>query len=382
LNEVGGDPNLFGFTVSAFHGASADRAARWPHTMLATSTHDNKRAEDVRARIDVLSEMPAAWRLLLRRWSRLNRARKRTVDRAPAPSRNDEYLLYQTLLGTYPLEPFDDAGLAAYRERIERYMIKAIREAKVSSSWISVSEPYEAAVTEFVHQLLGRREGNMFLDDLASQSSSIAWFGMLNSLSMTAIKLASPGVPDIYLGTETWDFSLVDPDNRRPIDFVHRKRMLDGMVSYAGVESMTDAVRGMAAAPEDGRAKLWVIWRALEVRRTHPLLFEKGDYAPLVGSGMRADHVVAFARRHDDVGVIAIAGRLWASLGIEPRVLPVGAAVWGDTTIDAALLPDGAEPINALTGERVPVRAGRILIADAFANFPAALLLYKIAGAA
>jgi (1->4)-alpha-D-glucan 1-alpha-D-glucosylmutase len=125
-----------------------------------------------------------------------------------------------------------------------------------------------------------------------------------------------------------------------------------------------------------------VIWRALETRRANPLLFEKGDYTPLAGSGSRADHVVAFARRHGDVGLIAIAGRLWASLGIEPRVPPLGAAVWGDTTIDTALLPGGAEPINVLTGERVPVRAGRILVADAFANFPAALLLYKIAGAA
>jgi (1->4)-alpha-D-glucan 1-alpha-D-glucosylmutase len=382
LNEVGGDPNLFGFTVSAFHGASADRAARWPHTMNATSTHDNKRAEDVRTRIDVLSEMPAAWRLLLRRWSRLNRARKRTVDRAPAPSRNDEYLLYQTLLGTFPLETLDDAGLATYRERIERYMIKAIREAKVSSSWISVSEPYEAAVTEFVRQLLGRREGNMFLDDLASQTRSIAWFGMLNSLSMTAIKFASPGVPDIYLGTETWDFSLVDPDNRRPVDFARRKAMLEGMAALAGSENMTKAVREMAAAPEDGRAKLWVVWRALEMRRAHPDLFKDGDYAPLAASGTRADHVVAFARRHDDVGVIAIAGRLWASLGIDAHVPPLGAEAWQDTAIDAVLLPAGTEPIDVLTGERVTVRDGRIRIADAFANFPAALLLYKIAGEA
>ncbi|MGB8437659.1 MAG: malto-oligosyltrehalose synthase, partial [Burkholderiales bacterium] len=382
LNEVGGDPNLFGFTVSAFHGASADRAARWPHTMNATSTHDNKRAEDVRTRIDVLSEMPAAWRLLLRRWSRLNRARKRTVDRTPAPSRNDEYLLYQTLLGTFPLETLDDAGLATYRERIERYMIKAIREAKVSSSWISVSEPYEAAVTEFVRQLLGRREANMFLDDLASQTHPIAWFGMLNGLSMTAIKLASPGVPDIYLGTEIWDFSLVDPDNRRPVDYAHRRTMLEQMTAIAGSEGMAKTVRAMACAPEDGRAKLWVVWRALEMRRAHALLFEKGDYAPLAASGTRADHVVAFARRHNDFGVIAIAGRLWASLGIDARVPPLGAAVWGDTTVDAALLPAAAEPINVLTGERVTVRDGRIRVADALANFPAALLLYKMPGAA
>jgi len=378
LNEVGGDPNLFGFTVSAFHGASADRATRWPHTMLATSTHDNKRAEDVRTRIDVLSETPAAWRLLLRRWSRMNRARKRTVDRAAAPSRNDEYLLYQTLLGTFPLEPLDDASLAAYRERMEGYMVKAIREAKVRSSWISVSEPYEAAAVSFVQQLLGRREGNLFVDDLTAQVRSIAWYGMLNSISMTLIKLASPGVPDIYQGTEIWDFSLVDPDNRRPVDYAHRKAMLERMAALSGSQGMANAARQMASAPDDGRAKLWVIWRALGVRRAQPLLFERGDYAPIAASGARADHVVAFARRHETNGVVAIAGRLWASLGAEARVAPLGEPVWGDTSIDADLLGAGAEPVNLLTGERVAVRDGRIRIADAFANFPGALLLYNV----
>lgn len=378
LNEVGGDPNLFGFTVSAFHGASADRAARWPHTMIATSTHDNKRAEDVRTRIDVLSEMPAAWRLLLRRWSRMNRGRKRTVDRAAAPSRNDEYLLYQTLLGTFPLETLDDPGLAAYCERIERYMVKAIREAKVRSSWISVSEPYEVAAVEFVRQLLGRREGNLFLDDLASQVRSIAWFGMLNSLSMTAIKLASPGVPDIYQGTEIWDFSLVDPDNRRPVDYAHRRALLDRMAAVSGSQSIANAAREMAGTPDDGRAKLWVVWRALELRRNHPLLFEKGDYSPVAATGARADHVVAFARRYENAGIIAIAGRLWASLGVEARVPPLGEAVWADTAIDAGLLPAGAQPVNVLTGERLAARDGQLLLADAFASFPGALLLYKI----
>jgi malto-oligosyltrehalose synthase/4-alpha-glucanotransferase len=377
LNEVGGDPNLFGFTVTAFHGASADRTARWPHTMLATSTHDNKRAEDVRARIDVLSEMPAAWRLLLRRWSRMNRGRKRTVDRASAPSRNDEYLLYQTLLGTFPLEQLDGAGLAAYRERIERYMVKAIREAKERSSWISVSEPYEAAATDFVRQLLADREGNLFLDDLATQVRSIAWFGMLNSLSLTLIKLASPGVPDLYQGTEIWDFSLVDPDNRRPVDYARRRELLERLAALAGSQGIATAAREMAAAPDDGRAKLWVVWRALGLRRDHPLVFERGDYTPLAAAGTRADHIVAFARRHEGVGVIAIAGRLWASLGVETRMPPLGAAVWGDTAIDVHVLPAGIKPVNVLTGERCAIRDGQIMAADAFANFPGALLLYN-----
>lgn len=378
LNEVGGDPKLFGFTVSAFHGASADRAARWPHTMLATSTHDNKRAEDVRARIDVLSEMPGAWRLLLRRWSRINRACKRIVDGAAAPSRNDEYLLYQTLLGTFPLEALDEVGLAAYCTRIEAYMVKAVREAKVQSSWISVSEAYETATVEFVRKLLGGRPGNLFLDSLITQARPLAWFGMLNSLSMTLLKLVSPGVPDIYQGTEIWDFSLVDPDNRRPVDYARRRLMLEEMGKRARPECLAQTARELANAPDDGRAKLWLIWRSLGVRQRYPAVFENGDYAPLAASGVRADHVVAFARRYGDAGVIALVGRRWGSLGLEAGMAPLGAGVWGDTAIDAAPLPRSVRLVNVLTGEPVAIHDRRILIADAFANFPAALMLYNL----
>ena len=178
-------------TVRGFHGASADRAAVWPHTMLATSTHDNKRSEDVRARIDVISEMPAAWRLIVRRWSRLNRSRKREVDGAQAPSRNDEYLLYQTLVGTFPPGDPVEGELRTYRERIEHYMVKAAREAKVHTSWLTVNESYEEALTAFVAALLHAPGANPFLGDLREQSAVFAWYGMLNSLSMTLLKLAS-----------------------------------------------------------------------------------------------------------------------------------------------------------------------------------------------
>ncbi len=186
--------------------------------MLATSTHDNKRSEDVRARIDVLSEMPAAWRLSLRRWSRINRSKKVEVEDAPAPSANDEYLLYQTLLGSWPGDAAGRGALAAYRDRIEAYMIKAVREAKVHSSWININEAYEQRCASFVHALLGRLQSNLFLDDFLALQPLVAWLGMLNSLSQTLIRLASPGVPDIFQGTELWDYSLVDPDNRRPVD--------------------------------------------------------------------------------------------------------------------------------------------------------------------
>src|SRR5690606_13073445 len=205
-----------------------DRAAKWPHTMLATSTHDNKRSEDVRARIDVISEMPAAWRLLVRRWSRLNRTRKRTVDGEVAPSRNDEYLLYQTLVGSFPVDCGDEE-LATYRARIEAYMIKAAREAKVRTSWLNVNAAYETALTEFVRALLSRTSGNLFLEDLNTQARAFAWYGALNSLSMMVIKFTSPGVPDIFQGNETLDYSLVDPDNRRPVDYERRQAMLTAL---------------------------------------------------------------------------------------------------------------------------------------------------------
>ena len=215
LNEVGGDPDQFGTSVKAFHRANAERLAHWPDTMLAGSTHDNKRSVDVRARIDVISEMPAAWRLRVRRWSRINRTRKHTVDDSAAPSRNDEYLLYQTLIGTFPADELDTAGLARYRARIEQYMIKAAREAKLHTSWLTVNEDYESALKSFVAALLDGVASNAFLADLRSAAGVFAWFGALNSIAMSLLHFTAPGVPDIYQGNEMVDLSLVDPDNRR-----------------------------------------------------------------------------------------------------------------------------------------------------------------------
>jgi (1->4)-alpha-D-glucan 1-alpha-D-glucosylmutase len=381
INEVGTDGDSFGFPVSAFHGASSERAAQWPHTLLATSTHDNKRSEDVRARIDVLSESPAMWRLMLRRWSRLNRTRKRKVDAERAPSRNDEYLLYQTLIGTLPPDAVEADALnvevlAAYRGRIEAYMLKAVREAKVHTSWHNVNEAYETAVVEFVRGLLGKTEGNLFLNDLREQVRGIAWFGALNSVSMALVKLTSPGVPDIYQGNEMLDFSLVDPDNRRPVDYERRKRMLDELKAAAAASSFSAIAHGYAANPGDGRAKLWVISRALELRRAHPALFELGDYLPLAVEGPRAAHLVAYARRHDGVAAVTIAGRLWASLGLDPQRPPLGAEVWKETFVDVGALGSEATGIDVLTGAAVPMEDRRIRVADAFAAFPGALVLF------
>ena len=374
LNDVGGDPSQFGTTVRAFHGAALDRLATRPATMLASSTHDNKRSEDVRARIDVISELPAAWRLTVRRWSRLNRRHKRDVSGVPAPARNDEYLLYQTLVGTCPPEEADEERLAGYRERIGAYMLKAAREAKVHTSWLKGDAEYEAALGGFIDALLASGT-NRFLDELRAQSVAFAWYGMLNSLSMTLLKLTSPGVPDIYQGNEVFDLSLVDPDNRRPVDYQRRRELLDSLdaVATSPDAGLAAAVHELFATPYDGRVKLWVVRQALRSRRERCALFESGDYTALTVKGEHSDHVVAFARRHEGDVAIVVAARMFASLVNEPGALPLGAAVWGDTTLSLDVLAPGTKLVNVLTGESL--EAGKqVALANLFAHFPAALL--------
>ncbi len=352
LNEVGGDPERFGFTLAAFHGASLDRAKRWPHTMLAGSTHDSKRSEDVRARINTLSEMPAAWRLALRRWSRINRSKKVAVDDVPAPSANDEYLLYQTLLGSWPGAPLDEAALAAYRQRIEAYMIKAVREAKVHSSWINVNEAYEHAVREFVRGLLARLQNNLFLDEFLGLQRMVAWLGMLNSLSQTLIRFASPGVPDVFQGTELWDDSLVDPDNRRPVDWALRRDLLGQVKPLLALPpaERVPQLHAMLLRPEDGRCKLFLICAGLAARARSRSVFEAGDYVAVTAEGVHAKRIVAFARRGSAGGVIAVAPRLFAGLCNQPGQLPCGTHVWGDTHLLLPWLAPGVELRDMISG--------------------------------
>ncbi len=379
LNEVGGDPAQFGMTMRAFHGASADRAARWPHTILATSTHDNKRSEDVRNRIDVLSEIPGGWRLALRRWGAMNRVHHAKLEAGPAPSAADEYLLYQTLLGTLPPVELDETALEQWRERIERYMIKAAREAKANTSWISPNDEYETALTGFVRALLGRLQPNPFLEDLRAQAEPLAWFGALNSLTMALVKFSSPGVPDLYQGNEIMDLSLVDPDNRRAVDYAMRAKWLDELAKLAAKSEFAASVRKLAEAPHDGRAKLWITWRLLELRREHPELFRDGAYVPLEAHGDKAEHILAFARRHRTATVVVIAGRLFAKLMRDPGALPLGEAAWGETAIEVPLA-DGTKLENLLTGETLTVQGGRIALARAFASFPGGAFLAKSGG--
>ncbi len=372
MNEVGGDPRRFGFTLEAFHTASQDRARYWPHTMLATSTHDNKRSEDVRARIDVLSEMPGAWRLALRRWGQLNRRLRRTIGHAHAPSRNDEYLLYQTMLGSWPLESLDAPALATYRQRIKEYMLKAAREAKVHTSWINRNAAYESALEAFVEGLLGVLAPNPFLADFTLAAARIARYGALNSLSQTLLKLTSPGVPDTYQGTELWDFSLVDPDNRRAVDYARRTEDLEALKrDFTGDADRSEAARMLLEQWRDGRAKLWLIWRVLAVRMQYPHWFDSAGYVPLGVHGANARHLCAFARPHAAGTLVTLAPRLY--VGLCDDGWPLGDSAWRETRVR---LPSGSPRRwrNALTGARYVFDDGGMRIASILDSFPVALL--------
>ena len=232
LNEVGGEPQRFGLTVEGFHRRNAERQKRWPATLLATSTHDTKRSEDVRARMVAISEMAELWRRSLGRWRTLNRRWKRRIDESEAPDGNEEYLLYQTLLGTWPLEPFaelDDKARGEYVARIQQYMAKALKEAKLNTSWVQPNEAWDAAIAHFIAKILELSPRNRFLESFVPVAEKVAPAGAINSLSQVLLKLTAPGVPDVYQGNEIWDFSLVDPDNRRPVDYLERTKMLDAL---------------------------------------------------------------------------------------------------------------------------------------------------------
>jgi (1->4)-alpha-D-glucan 1-alpha-D-glucosylmutase len=383
LNDVGGDPEMFGLSVPAFHAASRDRALNWPSTMLCTTTHDAKRSEDVRCRIDVISEMPAAWRLAVRRWTRLNRRHKRSVDGRDAPSRNDEYLLYQLLVGSLPCGTLDVAALADYAQRIEQVMLKSAREAKVLTSWINPHAGYEAALSSFVQALLLRRDSNLFLPDLQANVATLAWFGALNGLSMTLLKCLSPGVPDIYQGHEAIELSLVDPDNRRSVDFQRRAALLDeaqAIATLADAPARAAALGQWLAGAVDGRAKLWVTWRALQLRRDTEEMLRRAEYLPLAVRGSAAQHVVAFARRDGVQWLVVVAVRLPATLLRGARALPVGEC-WGDTAIvwpegeaSSQPRPDMAWLEDRVTMRRHALRNGVLPLGELLREWPVAAL--------
>jgi (1->4)-alpha-D-glucan 1-alpha-D-glucosylmutase len=372
LNEVGGEPEHFGVALEHFHRQNAARAQRWPASMLSTSTHDTKRSEDVRARIDVLSELPDAWARFLEIAAEANERRKvRITGGALAPDPAEEVLLYQTLLGAAPSWPVPQSEAKSFRDRIVAYMSKAVKEAKVNNSWTNQRPEYDEAITKFVDAILAAPADDPFVEEFRRLHRRVVRVGRTNAIAQQFLKIACPGVPDVYQGTEVWDLSLVDPDNRRPVDYALRRRLLEEISAQDRGALSAELARG-----DDPRLKLFVTHVALEARGEDPELFRDGAYVPLDVVGPRARHVVAFARVRDDRVVIAIAPRLVAALVGDRQA-------WHDTWITlpdevAELLPEGARLIDAFTGrsqQTVRREGGAALeVSKVLETFPLALL--------
>ena len=359
LNEVGGDPRRFGLSPAGLHHIMRERAEAWPQAMSTTGTHDTKRGEDARLRIAMLSEMPGKWGRSVTRWLRANRSRRSEVEGETVPDRNVEYLFYQTLVGAWPpeLDPADLEAIKALAERVGAYMIKAVREGKEESSWSSPNGAYEDALGRFVASVLDASRPNAFLTDFHAFVEELAPLSAVASLAQLTIKLTAPGVPDFYQGGELWDFSLVDPDNRRPVDWQRRRDLLSAVSNIAP--------RSLAAGWKDGREKLFIAHRLLQLRRERPELFGQGDYLPLSAEGERGDNLFAFARRHEQDTLVVAVPRLMHRLHLN------GGPGWGDTVLP---LPQRGRWRDVLSG-RIHDDTARLSAADLFGVLPVAVLL-------
>lgn len=361
LNEVGGNPDVFGITAEEFHRFNQEQQTHWPHKLNALATHDTKRGEDVRARINVLSELPDEWETYLRAWHAINQPLTTEIDGKPAPDANEEYLIYQTLLGAWPIEePLPEN----FAERIEAYLLKAMREAKVHTDWLAPNEPYEQAVRSFFRKLLDPSHG--FLNFFLTFQKKIAYYGMFNSLSQTLLKLTSPGVPDTYQGCELWDLSLVDPDNRRPVDYDLRMRYLEEIQAAETASLLPE----LLLHKEDGRIKLFITHKTLQMRNQLPDVFTEGAYLPLLVTGEQARQVIAFARVKENRASLVIAPRFYTKLAPENE-LPIG-DIWDDTAIH---LPETIRVFtwtNVFTGKSVEA-SEKLLLRNLLADFPLGL---------
>jgi (1->4)-alpha-D-glucan 1-alpha-D-glucosylmutase len=372
LNEVGGNPGTAGLPLEDFHRALKSRQERLPHTLNASSTHDTKRSEEVRARLNVLSELPHDWGRRLHKWSRLNASRKTMVAGRPVPDPNEEIFIYQTLLGAWPLTAGE---WSAFPERMKQYFVKALREAKTHSTWLRPDEAYEGALAQFVETLLSLPPEDAFRRDLERFQARLAFYGAWNSLSQTLLKVTAPGVPDFYQGTELWDSSLVDPDNRRPVDFAERIRLLEELRQREGRGTLA-LVRELVEHWADGRIKLYLTHKALEFRKAFPDLFLGGEYIPIEVSGLRKAHICAFARRHDRLWSVVVVSRLVAKFSSLGK-FPLGTEAWKKTTL---AMPKAApkhwvDVFTEQTCSAAPTPKGHVLpVEKILRSFPVALL--------
>lgn len=368
LNEVGGSPDRFGITLAGFHNYQRRRSADWPHAMTATATHDTKRGEDQRARLNVLSEIPREWRTRLKSWQLMNQDKRTGTGSRAMPDRNDEYFLYQALLGGWPLDPADEDGFA---QRVKEYMIKAVREAKRHTAWISPDDTYESACLAFIDAILDKGRSREFLKDFRAFQEKVSAYGIYNSLAQTVLKLTVPGIPDLYQGTEGWDFSYVDPDNRRPVDFEQlqqrqqeaQRRMQDDAAGWCGE---------VLAARADGRIKQFVIERLLRLREREPALFREGDYMPIKAAGRQAAHVVAFARRHNDSVCVIVVPRLLTALAADGQP-PLG-DVWRGTELLLPRRMRGRDWRDEISGGTLGRPDNTLALPEVFRVLPVAVL--------
>ncbi|HJQ70696.1 MAG TPA: malto-oligosyltrehalose synthase [Blastocatellia bacterium] len=367
LNEVGGSPARFGISVEEFHAFNRARAARSYRGLNATATHDTKRGEDTRARIDMLSEMPDEWGRLVGQWSELNRKHKREIAGEEVPDKNREYFLYQTLVGAFPFSRRVDAE---FLNRIKSYMLKAARESKVHTFWLDPNHEYEEALLEFTEAILDPARSGEFLSGFAEFQSTVAHRAVFNGLAQSLIKITSPGVPDFYQGSELWDLSLVDPDNRRPVDFARRAAYLRQLRERQS-EPLA-LIEELLAEKEDGRIKLFTIYKALGARSSNRQVFDEGDYLPLKVTGSRSRHVIAFARCRAKSWAVIIAPRLVSSL-VTARELPLGERVWEDTSVG---LPDNAPDSwrHVFTDQGLKGKTS-LALSEVFRHFPLGLLI-------
>ncbi len=378
LNEVGGMPERFGTPLETFHGQNIERMKSWPHAMIATATHDTKRSADVRARINVLSEMPDEWGERVRAWARMNKKKKGVVEGGEAPDRNGEYLLYQTLVGVWPLAQVQGDAVESTAVRVRDYMIKASREAKENTSWINPNEAYEKAMSAFIDRILRQRPDNAFLSDFLPFQRMIAHYGLYNSLSQALLKICSPGVPDFYQGTELWDFSLVDPDNRQPVDHDKRMDMLAGLKEREAKGTAVELAWELSLNKDDGRIMLFLVYKALNFRKANRDLFENGEYLPLAAEGKHAGNICAFARKTAETMIVVAVPRFLTQIISGGASVPFGNAVWEDTLL---ALPEGEEGTkfrNVFTKEIVAAvtQNGKTVlpVADIYSCFPVALM--------
>ncbi|MGM0608912.1 MAG: malto-oligosyltrehalose synthase [Candidatus Muiribacteriota bacterium] len=367
LNEVGADPKRFGYFLDEFHNFNLDRANNFPITMNNTSSHDTKRGEDFRARINVLSEIPSEWNNKIKEWRKINQFIKHKTDKKDMPTPNDEYLLYQVLLGTFPFSYRNDSD---YITRIKDYIIKAIREAKVNTAWIANNPEYEKSSISFVEKILKDTKENTFLKSFKTFFKKIAFYGAINSLSQVILKATSPGIPDFYQGTELWDLSLVDPDNRRAVDYKIRKRYLNEIIKNS--EDKEKYIKKLLKTYKNGKIKMFATYHTLMLRNEMSDFFVQSDYIPLEAEGEFENNIIAFARKLEDNYIITIAPRFLTKV-TKPGKFPLG-KIWRNTKLK---MPQGMSLHNIFTDEKINCRK-KLKISTALKHLPIAVFKGKL----